>query len=154
NNPFGNYISPANTPSDDESVTGPFPGDVALLEFNLYSNRALTKRAGSGALLCSYDFNQSGFCDAVYRFAGKSLVGVSSMNFADRRFTVGITGGTSAYRNAAGQVRATAFAPSKRQARAYRIIPDGCACRVLEAQHLVFSIAKGAEGKAAKPLTL
>ena len=67
NNPFGNFK--AATATTRESNGGPFPGDQALFQFNLYSGADLKKLAGTADFTCSYSFKRNGFCDAVYQLS-------------------------------------------------------------------------------------
>src|SRR5438876_120157 len=102
NNPFGNfYQAKART---NEQSNGPFPGDQALFEFNVYSGNDLKKLAGSAVFNCNYGFKKRGFCDAVYQLSGGTLVASGPLDFNASNFSLVITGGTGKYRSVAGEV--------------------------------------------------
>jgi hypothetical protein len=105
NNPFSNfYQSKART---NEQSNGPFPGDQALFEFNVYSGNDLKKLAGSAVFNCNYGFKKRGFCNAIYQLSGGTLVASGPLDFNANNFSLVITGGTGKYRSVAGEVVAT-----------------------------------------------
>jgi len=106
NNPFGNFIQAKKTTSEQNN--GPFPGDQALFEFNVYSASDLKKVAGSAVFTCNYGFQKLGFCDAIYQLNGGTLVAEGALDFNAKTFSLVVTGGTGKYRLAAGEVAASA----------------------------------------------
>lgn len=104
NNPFSNYLAPHATTR--EQSDGPFPGDQALFEFNIYAGNDLKKLAGSAVFLCDYGFKRHGFCDAIYQLSGGTLVAAGQLDFNASNFSLVITGGTGKYRSVAGEVAA------------------------------------------------
>jgi hypothetical protein len=104
NTPFGNFKD-TTTPTK-ESGTGPFPGDIALFSFALYSDSNLTKSAGSGVFTCQYNFNQNAFCDVTYQLSGGTLLCAGAFNFNAKSFTLVIKGGTGKYRSMKGNIAA------------------------------------------------
>ena len=105
NNPFGNIYQ--STSTTKEQNNGPFPGDQALFEFNVYSGTDLKKLAGSAVFTCNYGFKQQGFCDAMYQLTGGTLVAAGALDFSAKTFSLVITGGTGKYRSVAGEVDAS-----------------------------------------------
>jgi hypothetical protein len=103
-NPFGNY---KDTTSTSKNLHGPFPGDEAIFGFDVYSGPSLSKRVGSGLLVCQYNFAKNAVCDASYQLTNGSLIGMAALNFSAGTFTVAITGGTGAYANATGDLEAS-----------------------------------------------
>jgi hypothetical protein len=92
NNPFGNFRDTSG--SQTKSPNGPFPGDMAVFSFNLYSDAALTRRVGTATFNCQYNFDKNAFCDAIFRLpAGRTLVAEGSFAFTAPKFTLAVTGG-------------------------------------------------------------
>jgi len=112
NNPFGNYK--AATATTKEHGNGPFPGDQALFEFNIYAGKDLKKLAGTAVFVCNYNFHKHGFCDAVYRLDGGTLIAAGALDFNAKDFGMVVTGGTGKYRATTGSLVA---APAKRGAQ-------------------------------------
>jgi hypothetical protein len=102
NNPFGNFLAP--TATTKEQTDGPFPGDQALFEFNVYSGNALKNLAGSAVFTCNYGFKKHGFCNAIYQLSGGTLVASGPLDFNASNFSLVVTGGTGKYRSVAGEV--------------------------------------------------
>ena len=104
NNPFGNVYQATATTKEQNS--GPFPGDQALFEFNVYTGTDLKTLAGSAVFTCNYGFKRQGFCDVMYQLTGGTLVAAGALDFSASTFSLVITGGTGKYRAAAGEVDA------------------------------------------------
>jgi hypothetical protein len=104
NTPFGNFKD-TTTPTK-ESGTGPFPGDIALFSFALYTNADLKTSAGSGVFTCQYNFNQNAFCDVTYQLSGGTLVCAGAFNFNAKSFTLTVKGGTGKFRSVKGDIAA------------------------------------------------
>jgi len=105
NNPFGNYKDV--TAATKEAGNGPFAGDEAIFNFQVYGESGLKHPVGSATFVCQYDLNKNAFCDAVYRVAGGTLIGAGEFNFNAAHFELAITGGTGKYRDASGQLQAS-----------------------------------------------
>jgi hypothetical protein len=112
NNPFGNFK--AATATTKEHGNGPFPGDQALFDFNIYTGADLKKLAGTAVFVCNYNFRKHGFCDAVYQLTGGTLIAAGAVDFNAKDFGMVITGGTGRYRAATGNLVA---APAERGAQ-------------------------------------
>jgi hypothetical protein len=105
NNPFGSY---ADTPAiAEQSSNGPFAGDEAFFQFSVYSDAALTQKAGSATYVCVYNFNKNGFCDATFTLNHGSLLTEGLFNFNTASFKLAVTGGTGSYVGAKGAVDET-----------------------------------------------
>jgi hypothetical protein len=102
NNPFGNFYQSKLT--TNEQNDGPFPGDQALFEFNVYSGTDLKKLAGTAVFACNYGFKKHGFCNAIYQLSGGTLVASGPLDFNASSFSLVITGGTGKYGSAAGEL--------------------------------------------------
>jgi len=105
NNPFGNFIQQKKTTTEQNN--GPFPGDQALFEFNIFSASDAKKLAGTAVFTCNYGFQKLGFCDATYALSGGTLVASGSVDFNASTFSLVVTGGTGKYGNAAGELAAS-----------------------------------------------
>jgi hypothetical protein len=101
-NPFGNFKAP--TATTKEHNNGPFPGDQALFQFNLYSGPKHTKSGGSAIVTCFYNFNHHGFCDAAYQLNGGTILCSGAIDFNAKDFVLIATGGTGQYRGVTGTV--------------------------------------------------
>ncbi len=104
NTPFGSFKD-TTTPTHETGV-GPFPGDISLFEFALYSSADLKQNVGSGVFTCQYNFNQNAFCDVTYQLSGGTLLCAGSFNFNAKSFTLVVKGGTGAYRGVKGNIAA------------------------------------------------
>lgn len=112
-NPFGNYaFVPQPT---QESESGPFAGDEALVTYTLYADAGLHARAGTGTLACHYSASRDSLCDAAYQLRDGTLLGVGEFSFDASGFTFAITGGTGNYRGVSGTL---AVAGDQRGSRA------------------------------------
>jgi hypothetical protein len=101
-NPFGNYKAP--TATTKENNAGPFPGDVALFQFRLYSTGDRKKAVGSAFFSCTYSFNRQGYCDAAWQLKDGMVIGSGPVDFDAKNFTLVIAGGTGKYRGITGDV--------------------------------------------------
>jgi hypothetical protein len=104
NTPFGNFKD-TSTPTKESGV-GPFPGDIALFGFALFTNSDLKTSAGSGVFTCQYNFNQNAFCDVSYQLSGGTLICAGAFNFNAKTFTLSIKGGTGKYVGMKGNIAA------------------------------------------------
>ena len=105
NNPFGTHSSVSST-SLTEATNGPFPGDEGIYSFNLYADKALTRRVGSALYTCEYSFGRNGFCDATFQLAGGTVIGAGVLNFSSQAFTLAVTGGVGKYAGMVGDLGA------------------------------------------------
>jgi hypothetical protein len=107
NNPFGNYgaLDPATT---SERRSGPFPGDEGLFAYRITSVSGSVRTSGTAALACEYGFERSALCQASYTLGDGTLTATGSFPAATKTFTLTVTGGTGAYLEARGVLRATA----------------------------------------------
>ena len=109
NNPFGGFYQAKSALS--EQTSGPFPGDQALFQFNVYSGSDLKKSVGSAVFTCNYGFKRHGFCDATYVLGDGTLIAAGLLDFNAKNFSLVVTGGTGKYRSVAGEL---ASAPASR----------------------------------------
>ena len=64
NNPFGIFTD---TPGVAQAGgSGPFPGDQAIYQLNLFADSSLKEKAGSVEFICIYGFNKDGYCDVSF----------------------------------------------------------------------------------------
>jgi Allene oxide cyclase barrel like domain len=106
NNPFGNYgaLDPATT---DERRNGPFPGDEGLFAYRITSGSGGVRTSGTAALACEYGFERSALCQASYTLGDGTLDATGSFRAGAKSFILTVTGGTGAYLEARGTLRAT-----------------------------------------------
>lgn len=102
NNPFGNFHDNTAT---TKQAKGPFPGDQAVFDFNVYASKAHTKAIGAAVFSCLYNFNKNVYCQVNYHLPTGTLVGAGAFNFAASSFTLAITGGTKAYAGRSGTMQ-------------------------------------------------
>jgi hypothetical protein len=105
NNPFGNFADV--TAVAQKSGNGPFAGDEAIFQLNLYSAAALRTKIGTATFTCQYGFDKRGFCDAAFALRGGILYGAGDFSFDRTTFTIPITGGSGRYSGARGVVTQT-----------------------------------------------
>ena len=100
-NPFGSFKDVSGV--TNKQSHGPFPGDMAVFSFNLYTNASLRTRAGSAIFTCQYNFSKNAFCDASFELKnGGTLIAAGAFNFNASRFTLAVTGGYGRYVAASG----------------------------------------------------
>lgn len=121
-NPFGLRDKKVQA-DENEDKGGPYPGDVALFSFNLYSDQGLKTPAGTAIYTCFYGFNRNAFCDAIYHLSGGTLVGAGSFGFDATTFALAITSGTSKYDTMTGDVE-SAPGGGRAQRLSFLIQPD------------------------------
>jgi len=103
------------TPKGSGSGKGPFAGDVAIYALTLYSNQALKRAAGSGVYTCFFNYDQHALCKAYFKLKGAgTLVASGPIDFKGSKFTIVVTGGTSKYLGARGELKAAAGQSSSR----------------------------------------
>lgn len=104
-NPF-RASSDSLRPRLDRKGNGPFPGDVTVFSFTLYSNDHLKRVIGMASLTCYYNYDLNALCNAVYDLgdARGILLATGPLNFNTTRFTLAVTGGTGAYLGARGEL--------------------------------------------------
>ncbi len=102
NNPFNSQTAKLQ-PKLSLKGNGPFPGDVTVYTFDLYSSAQLQKKVGSAAYTCYFNYASHALCLAYYELSGPkgSLVASGSLDFAQTGFTLVVTGGTLHYLGAA-----------------------------------------------------
>ena len=105
NNPFGAFTDV--TAVAQASGNGPFPGDQAIYQLDVYSDANLKTRIGTAVFVCIYAFSKDGYCDASFKFHGGNLVGTGSFGFTSTSFTLAINGGTGKYLGLSGVMRET-----------------------------------------------
>jgi hypothetical protein len=105
NNPFDADTNKLASKSTDAG-NGPFPGDVAVYSFKLFTGPTLTKSAGAASYTCYYNYKQHALCMAYFELKGDTgtLLGSGPINFNSSGFKMVVTGGTKKYLGASGQV--------------------------------------------------
>jgi hypothetical protein len=101
NNPFNADTSKL---VDKEKGTGPFAGDDTLYSFTLYTSENLKTKAGSAVYTCHYNFTKHALCTAYFVINGGTLLAAGPVDFNSTHFTLALTGGTTKYIGANGQV--------------------------------------------------
>ena len=90
-----------------EKGNGPFPGDDVLYTFKLYSDASLTRSAGSAIFTCYYNFVKHAICDSYFALDRGLVLAAGPIAFNSTKFSLSVTGGTSTYAGALGEVDAT-----------------------------------------------
>jgi hypothetical protein len=83
---------------------GPLPGDTAFYAFKLYASANLRTSVGSGTYTCTYSFHDRGICEGYFDLDNGTMFASGAVNFTTMGLTLAITGGTSAYIGASGEV--------------------------------------------------
>ncbi len=99
-------------PKGPENGTGPFPGDVAVYSFDIYTSAAIKKIAGTASYTCYFNYGKHALCVAYYELRGGSGTVVASgpVDFNRAGFELVVTGGTKKYLGARGELKAVAAA--------------------------------------------
>lgn len=107
NNPFGNYgaLDPSTT---SERKSGPFPGDEGLFAYRVAGAPGGGSTTGTATLACEYGFERSALCQASYTLPDGTLNATGSFAAGATSFTLTVSGGTGAYLEARGVLRARA----------------------------------------------
>src|SRR5262245_51044757 len=103
NNPFDAATNKLR-PKVSEKGDGPFPGDVAVFSFDLYSSPGLKKRAGTASYTCYFNYARRALCQGYYELARGTLVAAGPVDFNKSGFRMIVTGGTQKYLAARGQL--------------------------------------------------
>lgn len=96
-----------------ESKDGPFPGDDVLYSYKLYSNAQHTASVGSAFYTCYFNFTHNATCDANYTLGHGELVASGQITFNGNGYTLAVTGGSSKYLGASGEVQGTGAATAE-----------------------------------------
>ena len=103
NNPFDAATNRL-MPKAKETGAGPFPGDVAVFSFDLYTNPPLKQRAGSASYTCYFNYARHALCRGYYELRGGTLTAAGPVDFNKSGFRMVVTGGTRKYLGARGQL--------------------------------------------------
>jgi hypothetical protein len=103
NNPFDAATNRLR-PNLRETGNGPFAGDVAVFNFDLYASRALRKRIGSASYTCYFNYERHALCRAYYELRSGTLTAAGPVDFNKTGFRMVVTGGTRRYLAARGQL--------------------------------------------------
>jgi hypothetical protein len=116
NNPFNSKTNKLQSKAN-ATGQGPFPGDVTVYSFDLYTSAARKKRAGTAQYTCYYNFAEHALCKVSYELSGDrgTIVASGPVNFNVTGFTLVVTGGTNKYIGASGQVAAVAAAKNSQR---------------------------------------
>lgn len=143
-NPFGNYTAPHSQLPVNELYYGPFAGDMVFIAYNLFTSPGLATSAGSAVLVCQFNLAKVAFCSASYGLKDGAVVGFGAFPFHATAFTLGVTGGTSAYASSKGEVAASLSTAARAKATPMFANPTSLA---VEPQKLTFSLASQAAAK-------
>jgi hypothetical protein len=122
NNPFDATTNKLR-PKVSETGNGPFPGDVAVFGFNLYTTSALKKDVGEASYTCFFNYARRALCQAYYELGGGTLTAAGPVDFDNTGFRLVVTGGTKKYLAARGQVTSVQ-AGAKAQRVAFQLLAD------------------------------
>jgi hypothetical protein len=108
NNPFDSVTNRLRAAVNDKG-SGPFPGDVAVFSFRMFSDRKLARSAGSAVYTCYFNYAKHALCKSFYEFPGNggTVVAAGPVDFSQRGFKLVVTGGTKRYQDLQGQVTST-----------------------------------------------
>jgi hypothetical protein len=111
NNPFDPETNKLK-PSLSLKGSGPFAGDVTIYSFNLFPTSSLKHSNGTADYTCYYNYDRKALCTANYQLKGATgtLVASGPVDFDASRFTLVVTGGTSKYLGARGELLEHALA--------------------------------------------
>jgi len=119
-NPFGNFSNPVATTK--EHGNGPFPGDQAVFNFNLFAGPVLTKAAGAAVFVCTYNFAHNGLCEGAYQLGRGTLYVKGPLDFDAKTFSLAVVGGTGNYAHLTGSLTETPTRTSSRRAASQRTV--------------------------------
>ena len=103
NNPFDAATNKLR-PTLSGTGEGPFPGDIIVFNFDLYSKLPARAKIGSAAYTCYFNYAQHALCQAYYQLDHGTLTAAGPVDFKAKSFKLVVTGGTNAYLAARGQV--------------------------------------------------
>jgi hypothetical protein len=103
NNPFDAATNKL-MPKVSEKGDGPFPGDVAVFSFDLYTSSALKKRVGTAAYTCYFNYAKHALCQGYYELRNGTLTAAGPVDFNKSGFKMVVTGGTKKYLAVRGQL--------------------------------------------------
>jgi len=103
NNPFDEATNKLR-PKVHETGNGPFPGDVAVFTFDLYTSEALGKKAGTAAYTCYFNYARHALCQGYYQLGRSTVTAAGPVDFNKSGFMMIVTGGTEKYLAVRGQL--------------------------------------------------
>jgi hypothetical protein len=123
NNPFTSGLNKLK-PKLTWKGNGPFAGDVVIYSFHLFSDRALKHRAGSATYTCYFNYAKIAFCDTYYSLqsGASTIVASGPIDFNRTGFSLPVTGGTSNYLAAGGEIKETPLKTANAQRLDFQIL--------------------------------
>jgi len=103
NNPFDAATNKLK-PEVKENGDGPFAGDVAVFNFDVFTSPALKKTFGTASYTCFFNYVRRALCQAYYKLRNGTVTAAGPVDFNKTGFRLVITGGTEKYLAARGQV--------------------------------------------------
>jgi hypothetical protein len=123
NNPFSSGVNKLR-PKLEWKGNGPFAGDVVIYSFNLFNDRSLKKKAGSATYTCYFNYKKMAFCNTYYslKSGASTIVASGPIDFNTTGFSLPITGGTSRYVAARGELKETSVKTANAQRLEFRLL--------------------------------
>jgi hypothetical protein len=105
-NPFSSDFLPT-PPNANKGKKGARAGDNALIMLELYSDRNLTRPAGTATYSCRFNFGQEALCDAQFTLGRGTIIAMGPAKLDGSPIVLAVTGGTGRYLGAHGQLTST-----------------------------------------------
>jgi hypothetical protein len=108
------HVSPALIRAENaaQQVSGPLPGDEALVSLEVFTTPELQKAVGSALLTCRYAFDRNAYCDGAVELAdGVRLTAAGTLDADADHLTLAITSGYG--RDGIGRGALTASRPDQ-----------------------------------------
>ncbi len=123
NNPFDSAVNKLR-PKLTWKGNGPFAGDVVIYSFNLYNDSARKHKTGSATYTCYFNYSKIAFCDAYYslKSGASTVVASGPIDFNTSGFSLPVTGGTSKYLAARGEVKETSLPAANAQRLDFQLL--------------------------------
>ncbi|MBV8066189.1 MAG: hypothetical protein JOY72_10160 [Actinobacteria bacterium] len=106
-NPFNADALPP-PPKSNTGAKGARAGDNAIFTLRLYSDAKLTRPVGTALYSCTFNFAHQAICEADFELTDGTMIAIGPANLDGGTIVLPVTGGTSHYSTAHGQVTSSA----------------------------------------------
>jgi hypothetical protein len=119
-NPFADVLP---TPKGaNTGKKGARAGDSALFTLRLYSDARLTRPVGTAAYSCTVNFNKQAICEGQFTLSGGTMLAMGPADLTGGDWILPVTGGTSRYAGAHGQLTSTTLGQKNTQILRFQLV--------------------------------
>jgi hypothetical protein len=97
-------------------------GDNALFTLRLYSDAGLTRPVGTASYSCTVNFGEQAICEGQFSLTGGTMIAMGAADLRTSDWVLPVTGGTSRYAGAHGQLTSTATGQKNTQVIRFQLV--------------------------------